>query len=194
VITPAADPRFAALVLGDDVGAQLPATAIAALARVGHAVSSETSLFAVDPAWPAAVHPDDWVAGGAIGDLGISGSAFTSSTGATCHMTSDVGYAPIDPAPLAARLAPRVRACAVQGRVPRWDVAIELDTTGAEIVDVDVKAVTATAATRATEDDRAAAPAFLACVTEAAWELSLDASVAPPTARVIVPITGAAGP
>jgi hypothetical protein len=109
-------------------------------------------------------------------------------------MTSDVGYAPIDPAPLAARLAPRVRACAVQGRVPRWDVAIELDTTGAEIVDVDVKAVTATAATRATEDDRAAAPAFLACVTEAAWELSLDASVAPPTARVIVPITGAAGP
>jgi Vault protein inter-alpha-trypsin domain len=161
LVSDRADGRtWAALAIADPVFDELPPDAQLALATMAAVVSPVTSMLAIDPRWPAAGVAEGWGESGCgCSSGGMRG--LTTSVGTTC--TIGVGHTEPRPsaAILAALVAPRVRACAAQHRQPAWKLALAIDTTGAEIVDVHV-------------DGAPAGGGFAACVEDAAWELDLD--------------------
>ena len=185
VTTPAAARRVAALAFGDpDLLADLDDTAQRALAHFGRVVSDHTSLFAADPRWQDGGLPPDVglvVTGRTI--CGISSSV----TGSVGHSISTrIGPQVTREAPgLDDQLAGPVALCALRHRRAAWDVVVEVETTGREVVDVAAWSVAPPADTAA-ED-----AAFAACLVEAGWALDLDDRFASWTRRFTTRIAGA---
>ncbi|MEZ4399345.1 MAG: hypothetical protein R3B06_04965 [Kofleriaceae bacterium] len=143
------------------------------LARLGRVASAVTSWLADDPTWtPGGLPPLE-------DDLGQSAACCSSICGLPMGLIGvgtigqgsvvDAGVA-LPPAPsIEPLLAARVQGCAAA--VPRgWRAAVEVETTGAEVVDVRV-------ATSGIVEPVARAR-FEACAAQAAWDLELDASFA----------------
>jgi hypothetical protein len=175
--------RWAGLAVGDPVHTSLTDPELLALATTGGVVSSQTSFLAFDRRWGPARLPDEWIEGDGCGcDLsGISTGGTVGTSGCTGY---GVGQGLPKPSTeiLSTLLAPRVDACAAQFRQRRWDLGVGFDTTGAEIVDVQV---TPHLSMDGMPDDR-----FVACVADAAWDLALDARFEPFTTHYDADVNG----
>jgi hypothetical protein len=139
-----------------------------ALAKHAHAVTEFTSLLAERPnTEPGGLPPID---------RGIAAySHWTSSCGPHVAITGNhtIGVGVGHPGPrreppdLTPLLAQAIAACAASEPAP-WAVEIAIDTTGIEIVDVEVAT---------------GSPGLARCATEAAWQLDLPGEFAPFTRR-----------
>ncbi|MCE9578018.1 MAG: hypothetical protein K8W52_33105, partial [Deltaproteobacteria bacterium] len=114
------------------------------------------------------------------------------STSVSSAVGTPMTYPPVDAQPLVALLAPRIAACAGSARIATWELAIALDTTGTEIVDVAVHPAVSrdTTIADAAAVGGAAFDRFTACVEDAAWELDLDDRFARPTGHYAVTVAG----
>jgi hypothetical protein len=174
--------QVAALAMGDvDVfGALDDEASIRALARFGHVVSDWTSLWADDPRWvPAGLPPEIALERRATPDfIGLtSGSSFASHR---CCGPDGVGFVNGGGGggpDMRGLLEKPVAVCAARRGIDTWSVALVVETTGREIVDVRL---------RGGADD----PAFATCVIENAWALRLGDEFAKWTASFDVNVTG----
>lgn len=146
---------------GHAVAAAIPEARVYDLAMAAGAVTSATSMLSRDPAAPPTSHQVNGLIGRSYTCGAICGGVHTSSI--TCR--AGVGGVRVNvPEPdrnaiLAALLADGARTCA--GPTPRA-IAVSVEVTGHEIVDV---AVTAPSSQEA------------ACLTEAAWNLALPPEI-----------------
>ena len=164
--------RWAGLAVGDPVHTSLSDPELLALATDGGVLSAQTSFLAFDRRWGPARLPDEWSEADSC-DCTIGGLSGIGTTGTTGCTGVGTGSGAVQPAAsiIAAMLAPRVDACAAQFRQRTWSLGVGVDTTGAEIVDVHVTPrVVVDGLGGGPPDDR-----FVECVTDAAWDLALDA-------------------
>lgn len=150
-----------ALVFGHEAHRDLDDEAAAALARRGSVVSPFTSFLARDPSAP----PTAWEPDSLYGISATCGCSRSHSIGVGHRGSLGVGRAvPGEPpdriAILRGLLRDPVRACLGPNSLAA--VSIDIETTSAEIVDVNVQRAPAAAAT---------------CIAEAAWSLHLPATI-----------------
>ncbi|HTM21074.1 MAG TPA: hypothetical protein VL172_11215 [Kofleriaceae bacterium] len=153
--------ELAAFAFGDGIAESLPEAGARALAVRAGVVSAYTSLLARDPAAAPTGCPEAW----GLGLRGTSSTCICSSYSVSSHCGihgtighgSTLGGEPPDrPSLIAEALRPDAARCA--GAAGLAGIALDVEATGDEIVDV---AVTG------------AAPRVAACVAEAAWQLEL---------------------
>lgn len=157
------------------------------LARLAAVVSDVTSLWAADPRWRPGGLPPEVELSGRSGPCGVSSSHIGMGRFGTRGTRGVVAGGPPPPTfePL---LAGPVAACASRHGARRWRVDLVIETTGREIVDVEVASL---GADGGAGGSGAGDPALAACVVEAAWALDLDESFAPWTRRFDVSVAGA---
>jgi len=187
--TPAAARRWAGLIIADPLADNLTTEQALALATMGAVVSPQTSFLALDPRFGAARLPDEWMEASSCDCFGPQSYLGVGHAGTVGHSScTGVGELDLHAAILAALLAPRAQACAVQTRQRAWHLKVAFDTTGDEIVDVHARA-------GVTADPTAGGPsgvdAMRACVEEAAWDLQLDGRFAAWTGHYVASVDGA---
>ncbi len=153
---------------------ELDDAAVQALAGLAHATTRLTSLIADQPSWQPGGLPEV--------EFGLGGGSWSSMCGLPMSFRAvgrigTIGHgggtgsgddrAPPD---VRALLAARIAGCAAPLGQRPWQLAVDVTTTGVEVVDV--------AATVAGVDDAALAARVAACAIEAGWDLDLDASFA----------------
>lgn len=155
--------------------ADLDDAALRVLAGLAHATTRLTSLIADRPTWQPGGLPEV--------ELGLSGTVGYSSM---CGLPSMMGrfgtighgsgtgtgtaVAPPPPPDLRALLAARIGGCTAALGARPWRLAVDVATTGDEVVDV--------AATVTGVDDAALVARVEGCAIEAGWDLDLDTSFA----------------
>ncbi|MBK7071404.1 MAG: VWA domain-containing protein [Myxococcales bacterium] len=154
---------------------ELDDAAVQALAGLAHATTRLTSLIADQPSWQPGGLPEVELgmrggdSGGAMCGLpmGISGVGRIGTIG---HGSGTVTVDVLPRPDVHALLAARIDGCAAPLGARGWQLAIEVATTGDEVVDV--------AAALTGVDDAGLAARVEACAIEAGWDLDLDASFA----------------
>jgi hypothetical protein len=151
--TPHFDEATAAFVFSEDMHDDLTREEMLTVAFAGKAVSPVTSYLATEPGVRPSVDGLELVGtgrGGGGAGFGVSGFGLGGAGG------------PPPPPSFHALLSAAATACAARHPAPAgWRVGLAIETTGLEIVDVDV----------ATSHD--ASPALRTCIVEAAWALEL---------------------
>ncbi|MBL8621582.1 MAG: VWA domain-containing protein [Myxococcales bacterium] len=154
---------------------ELDDAAVQALAGLAHATTRLTSLIADQPSWTPGGLPevelglrggDSWSSMCGV-PMGLGGVGRIGTIGHGGGTGSGDDRAPPD---VRALLAARIAGCAAPLGPRPWRLAVDVSTTGVEVVDV--------AATLAGVDDAALATRVEACAIEAGWDLDLDASFA----------------
>ena len=156
--TPHFDEATAAFVFSEDEHQDLTRDEMLTVAFFGKAVSPVTSYLAVEPGVrPSVDGLEEGVGGLGLGGVGFGGGGGGGGTG--------IG---LTPPSLASLLKDSVDRCAALHKpAAGWTVAIDVETTRLEIVDVELK------------DGRNASPAMRTCVVEAAWAYELPPATWP---------------
>lgn len=178
--------RVAALAIGDAAllaEADVEQDALRSLATIGHAVSAETSLWADDPRWTPGGLPPEVLLGDHVNLDSVTGGFATCSTRCRSGMRGRTAALSTRERPdLAALLSGGVAACAARSGMTTWNVRLEIENTGREVVDVRLVSGTASA----DADDAA----FARCVVETGWRLALPEEYASWTASFDVNVVG----